>query len=185
MTNHGAEELIEPMFELGRETMALPFDEKMKFWQGNSGGDFGFVAWSCLRQVNDLISDGRYKATGATTVDLNGSKDNAEMMNISKDDALVYPQVAHVPYPEPINARMQSDVKSFISACMEANDTLLGIFNDKLGLPKGTLGNLHSLEEHSFSEARIIKVPASPGSTNIAVGSHTDFGSLVSIWFTG
>ncbi len=43
MKNHGAEHVIEPMFELGRETMRLPYDDKMKFWQGNSGGSFGFV----------------------------------------------------------------------------------------------------------------------------------------------
>ncbi|KAF8905637.1 hypothetical protein CPB85DRAFT_1437291 [Mucidula mucida] len=145
MKNHGAEHVIEPMFELGRETMRLPYDDKMKFWQGNSGGSFGFVQ-----------SPRRYDR------DLKGSKDNCEMINISKDDTLSYPDVAH----------------PFVTACMEANNTILGIFNDKLGLPSGTLERFHSSEEHSVSEARLIKVPPSKDTESIAVGSHTDFGSL-------
>lgn len=123
----------------------------------------------------------RYKAVGATTVDLEGSKDNAEMINISKDDALAYPRVAHVHYPGPVNARMENTIKPFVKACMAANDTILEVFNRKLGLPDGALAKRHSVEENSVSEARCIKVPASPGSTKIAVGSHTDFGSLVDI----
>ncbi len=103
------------------------------------------------------------------------------MINISKDDTLSYPDVAHVPYPEPVNARMESAVKPFVTACMEANNTILGIFNDKLGLPSGTLERFHSSEEHSVSEARLIKVPPSKDTESIAVGSHTDFGSLVGL----
>lgn len=104
------------------------------------------------------------------------------MINISKDDALAYPDVAHITYPQPVNARMESSVKPFVSACMEANNTILNIFNDKLGLPSGTLASLHSMEEHSVSEARVIKVPPSRDTDAIAVGSHTDFGSLVSLF---
>jgi hypothetical protein len=31
------------MFDMGAETMALPFEERMKFEQGDSGQSFGFV----------------------------------------------------------------------------------------------------------------------------------------------
>jgi isopenicillin N synthase-like dioxygenase len=123
----------------------------------------------------------RYKATGATYVDLEGSKDNAEFINISKDDALAYPLVVHVTYPEPVNARMKDTVRPFVEACMEANNTMLDIFNKKLGLPDGTLTSLHSRNETSVSEARCIRVPALPGSTKIAVGAHTDFGRFVQL----
>lgn len=34
------------MFELGRETMNLPAEEKMKFWQGNTGGSFGYITFA-------------------------------------------------------------------------------------------------------------------------------------------
>ncbi|KAF8889038.1 hypothetical protein BD779DRAFT_1714754 [Infundibulicybe gibba] len=148
LKNHGVDDLFEPMFELGKETMALPLDEKMKYWQGNQGASFG------------------YKASGATFVDLNGSKDNAEFINVSKDDALVYPKVVHVPYPPPVNARMETVVRPFVLACMAVNDTILRIFNQKLGLPDGTLAQKHTRDEPSVSEARY------------SVGAHTDFGSL-------
>lgn len=41
LKNHGADQIFEPMFEMGRETMSLPFEEKMKYWQGNQGASFG------------------------------------------------------------------------------------------------------------------------------------------------
>ncbi|RDB23591.1 Oxidoreductase vrtI [Hypsizygus marmoreus] len=160
LKNHGVDGLFEPMFEMGRETMDLPLEDKMKYWQGNQGASFG------------------YKAAGATYVDLNGSKDNAEMINVSKDDALAYPQVVHVAYPEPVNKRMEITVKPFVEACMEVNNTILEIFNRRLGLPEGALASRHLRDQPSVSEARCIKVPPSPNSTKIAVGAHTDFGSL-------
>jgi hypothetical protein len=41
LKNHEAEDFVEPMFEMGRDTLALPFEEKMKYWQGNKGDSFG------------------------------------------------------------------------------------------------------------------------------------------------
>ena len=41
LKNHEAEDFVGPMFEMGRETLALPFEEKMKYWQGNKGDSFG------------------------------------------------------------------------------------------------------------------------------------------------
>lgn len=136
--------------------------------------------WRRLALDIDDGTDSRYKAKGATTVDLSGSKDNAEMINVSKDDALAYPRVAHASYPSTVNARMENTVRPFVEACTDANNTIMAVFNAKLGLPEGTLANLHARDEPSVSEARVIKVPATPGSTKIAVGAHTDFGSLVS-----
>ena len=34
-------DFVEPMFEMGREALALPLEEKMKYWQGNQGDSFG------------------------------------------------------------------------------------------------------------------------------------------------
>lgn len=71
----------------------------------------------------------------------------------------------------------------FVRKSLEINNTFLGIFNDKLGLPKGTLEQLHSMEEHSGSEARLIRAPPMPGAAvagKATLGAHTDFGSLVS-----
>lgn len=75
---------------------------------------------------------------------------------------------------------MEDTIRPFVEACMAANNTMLEIFNARLGLPDGALARRHLWEEHSVSEARCIRVPPSPGSTKIAVGAHTDFGRLVS-----
>lgn len=37
LKNHGADEEVSGMFEMGAETMELPFEEKMKFEQGDNG----------------------------------------------------------------------------------------------------------------------------------------------------
>lgn len=41
LKNHGADDLVDRMFDLGSETMALPLSEKMKFEQGDDGMSFG------------------------------------------------------------------------------------------------------------------------------------------------
>ena len=41
LKNHGAEEYVDRMFELGSEIMALPMEEKMEFEQGDDGVSFG------------------------------------------------------------------------------------------------------------------------------------------------
>jgi hypothetical protein len=41
LKNHGADDFVDGMFELGAETMALPMEEKMKFEQGDDGVSFG------------------------------------------------------------------------------------------------------------------------------------------------
>lgn len=78
---------------------------------------------------------------------------------------------------------MESAVAPFIRKSLEINNTLLDVFNDKLGLPPGTLLSKHRIDEFSGSESRVIKNPPKPAfsekSPNIAIGSHTDFGSLV------
>ncbi|KAF8995047.1 hypothetical protein BDQ17DRAFT_1366111 [Cyathus striatus] len=162
LKNHSVDNLITSMFDIGRQTMELDFEEKMKFWQGDSGGSFG------------------YKAAGATYVDLKGSKDIAEFINIAKDDALSFPEVQHQKYPEPISTSMETVVKPFVNECVSITKTLIEIFNEYLDLPVGSLGRLHSIEESSISEARCIKVPiiSKPDEDKIALGAHTDFGSL-------
>ena len=79
---------------------------------------------------------------------------------------------------------MTTTVRPFVQKSLEVNQTILGIFNDKLGLPKGTLTDLHPPREHSGSEARLIKNPPMPHNIHKrAIGAHTDFGSLVSgVW---
>ncbi|PBK80054.1 Clavaminate synthase-like protein [Armillaria gallica] len=160
LRNHGVEEEASRMFEMGEETMRLPLEEKKKYEQGDNGESFG------------------YKAAGGTAVDASGQEDTIEFINISKDDALAYPSVAHRTYPSTVNERMESTITPFITKSVQVNDMILEIFNNKLGLPKGTLIKLHSKDEYSGSEARMTKNASGYAPDRMAIGAHTDFGSL-------
>ncbi|PCH44472.1 Clavaminate synthase-like protein [Wolfiporia cocos MD-104 SS10] len=163
MKNHGADDDASEMFDMGAETMALPFEEKMKFEQGDDGMSFG------------------YKAPGANATDETGARDNVEFINIAQDDALAWPKSVHRAYPSTVNARMPSTITPFIRKSAEVNRVITEILNTKLGLPAGTLGEKHRLDETSGSEARCIKNPPRPGGISeekAALGAHTDFGSV-------
>ncbi|KAK0436293.1 hypothetical protein EV421DRAFT_1833024 [Armillaria borealis] len=160
LRNHGVEEEASRMFEIGEETMRLPLEEKMKYEQGDNGESFG------------------YKVAGGTVVDASGQEDTIEFINVSKDDALAYPDVAHRTYPSTVTERMESTITPFVTKSVQVNETILEIFNDKLGLPKGTLTKFHSEGEYSGSEARVTKSPSGYAPNRMAIGAHTDFGSL-------
>ncbi|OBZ65469.1 1-aminocyclopropane-1-carboxylate oxidase [Grifola frondosa] len=118
LKNHGADEEVKKMFDMGAETMALPFEEKMKFEQGDDGMSCG------------------YKAAGANATDETGALDTVEFINVSKDDALGWPKPVHRVYPSTVNARMESTIIPFIRKSIDVNTTLLEIFNGLLGLPR-------------------------------------------------
>jgi isopenicillin N synthase-like dioxygenase len=109
--------------------------------------------------------------------------DTAEFLNISKDDALAFPMVMYRTYPTQTMAEMGTVVRPFVRKSVEVNNTIIRIFNAKLGLPEGTLEQLHLDEEHSTSGVRVCRVPPMAGKAfadRPMLGSHTDFGSLVS-----
>jgi isopenicillin N synthase-like dioxygenase len=109
----------------------------------------------------------------------NGPPDTIEFINIERDDALSYPAVTHREYPSTVNERMATAVKPFTLKASAVNDTLIEVFNNKLELPEGALAERHKATEVSYSEARTIKRPATEGKQEeIAIGGHTDFGSL-------
>ena len=62
-------------------------------------------------------------------VDATGELDTVEFLNVSKDDALVWPEQARCT----VNARMVSTIVPFVRLSLEVNNTILGIFNDKIG----------------------------------------------------
>ncbi|KAK0450457.1 uncharacterized protein EV420DRAFT_735793 [Desarmillaria tabescens] len=132
----------------------------MKYEQGDEGRSFG------------------YKAAGSSAVDASGQEGTMEFINVSKDDALAYPNAVHRTYPSTVNERMETTIIPFVTKSAKVNDTILGIFNDTLGLPKGTLSKLHPKNEHSGSEARTTQNPPRYAPDRVAIGAHTDFGSL-------
>ncbi|KAJ7600575.1 hypothetical protein C8J56DRAFT_1010430 [Mycena floridula] len=163
LKNHEVDYEANEMFEMGAETMRLPLEEKMKFEQGDDGMSFG------------------YKCAGANAVDASGERrDSVEFINVAKDDAVAWPKQARRAYPSTVNARMDSTIVPFVRKSLEVNHTLLQVFNDRLGLPADAFSKRHLLKEFSGSEARVIKnpPPAAHNSEKIAIGAHTDFGSL-------
>lgn len=108
--------------------------------------------------------------------------DTVEFFNVSKDDALAYPQVVHITYPSTANARMENTIAPFVRKALDVTYAVFKVFDDKLGLPEGTLESLHAMEDLSGCEARCIRSLPRQGKAateSPALASHTDFGSLV------
>lgn len=120
----------------------------------------------------------RYKARGTIATDLNGTRDTVEFLNIAQDDALAWPRAYHRTYPSTVNAHMDDTIVPFVRKSMAVNNTMLDIFERQLGLPKGSLAELHATDTASGSEARVVKTP--PNQSSAGIGAHTDFGTLVS-----
>ncbi|KDQ63016.1 hypothetical protein JAAARDRAFT_29011 [Jaapia argillacea MUCL 33604] len=166
LKNHGVENEARRMFDLGSKMGQLPMKEKMKYEQGDSGMSFG------------------YKAVGTIAVDEKGTMDSVEFFNVSQDDVLSWPVPTHRTYFSTVNDNMDVTVSPFVRKSMEVNNTLLSIFESRLGLRAGTLAGLHDPSETSGSEARCIRAePKSAGSSSYVdgkavLGAHSDFGSL-------
>jgi hypothetical protein len=108
--------------------------------------------------------------------------DQVEFINVAKNDALAWPGKVHRDYPSTVNARMESTIIPFVKKSAAINMTILDIFNERLGLPKGTLEDKHAMEAPCGSEARVIKSPPRKDPVSLAklaLGAHCDFGSLV------
>ena len=66
-----------------------------------------------------------------------------------------------------------------MSSSHEIVTLVLRILNTKLDLPKGTLTNMHRINAPSGDQVRWIKAPPQPISDRrVALGQHTDFGSV-------
>ena len=122
----------------------------------------------------------RYKAPGVQAIDENGTRDTIEFINVSRDDALAWPQVVHRTYPSAVSAHMEATIRPFVEKAQAVNGTLLGVFNERLGLPRGALAGLHREGDHSSSLARCIRAPPHGPDEKLFIPAHTDYGTLVS-----
>ncbi|KAJ4001433.1 hypothetical protein F5050DRAFT_1708173 [Lentinula boryana] len=140
LMNHGLEQMVEKMFDMGEETLSLTMEEKMGHEQESP---FGFM--------NEFHS---YK-----TISFDPSE--IELVNIAKDDVISWPKQvrSRCAYPSDIYERMDSNVAPFVRMSTKISEKILNVFDSKLGLPEGFLNRLHSAQEPSASEARTIKVP--------------------------
>ncbi|KAI9878799.1 MAG: hypothetical protein M1830_010483 [Pleopsidium flavum] len=152
------------MFGLMENFFSLPVEEKEKFDFAGANSYFG------------------YKGMGAEVIDKEGTKDRNEIYNtrlshqISKDDILsVGPAI---PAPDLINTN-----RRLIQRHMKENysvlTTLFNSLTTSMGLPEGTFADLHPISAPSGCHVRFIRAPPQPrDDRRIALGEHTDFGSL-------
>ena len=125
-----------------------------------------------------------WKSVGTLRNDAKGTPDNCEMINVAKDDILAYPEVKLMAYPSAVNERMESTIKPFTEKSIEVIDTHYGIFEEKLGLPAGSILKYHTNEALSGSEIRVIRSPPHPANElardpeKLSFRAHTDVGSF-------
>ena len=95
---------------------------------------------------------------------------------MSKDDILEVGKR----WPAPAVLDSQRDlIKSFMRSAYSIVTLVLTLLNDHLALPPGTLQGLHRLDAPAGDQVRLIRAPPQPvDDKQIALGEHTDFGSV-------
>ncbi|PSN70326.1 oxidoreductase [Corynespora cassiicola Philippines] len=155
------EELISgsnDLFDILQDFFQLPLQEKLKYDFASEGSYFG------------------YKGMGAEVVDGAGTKDKNEIFNISKDDIMRLGQPA--PAPEIIR-KNRNRLMKYIEVNNVILETILYSLASSLQLPADALTSTHRLRAPSGCHIRFICAPPQqPDSESLALGEHTDFGSL-------
>ena len=146
------------MFDLASSIFQLPMDEKIKYDMGTTGRYFG------------------YKSKGVSVVDAKGTPDASEFYNIPKDDVLEVNKGEMLPQPDVI-AERKEQLQKFMRDSHDAVKVILRALERCMGMKQGVLLDLHRLEAHSSDQARVTHAPPIPSGT-IALGEHTDFGSV-------
>jgi hypothetical protein len=146
---------VDALFFLGKQFFDLPTSEKQKYDFIEGGSYFG------------------YKGLGAGVVDAQGTRDRNEFYNVSKDDMLGIAQP--LPAPELLRKQVSRDLLGgYVKKCHAIVTLLLGILNNKLGLPDGKLQSLHRLQAVSGDQVRWVNSPPQPeDDRKKALGEHT------------
>jgi len=126
-----------------------------------------------------------YKGFGKSIMDAKGTRDKHECYNLKKDDIVGNTE----PLDSPQLVKDNMDLfKSYATNAHSIIIMMLGQFNEKLGLPEGTLQNLHRLTAESGDHVRFLTAPPQPPEDRgVNAGAHTDFGSLTILfnWLGG
>ncbi|EJT98998.1 Clavaminate synthase-like protein [Dacryopinax primogenitus] len=126
-----------------------------------------------------------YKGYGKSIMDAKGTRDKHECFNLKKDDIVGNTE----PLDSPQLIKDNRDLfRSYALNAQSIIILMLGIFNDQLGLPAGTLQNLHRLKAESGDHVRFLTAPPQPPEERgVNAGAHTDFGSLTVLfnWLGG
>ncbi|KAF2114107.1 putative oxidoreductase [Lophiotrema nucula] len=151
------------LFEVMKGFFDLSVEEKTQYDFADKGSYFG------------------YKGYGKGIVDAKGTKDRNEFYNISKDDILGLSE--QLPSPDVLNAQRdlyESYIKSSHAVCM----LITSLVSSRLPLTSsakdnGGLEAVHKLGSVSGDQIRFVKAPPQePNLKGVALGEHTDFGSV-------
>ncbi|KAF2014612.1 Clavaminate synthase-like protein [Aaosphaeria arxii CBS 175.79] len=171
--NHPGEALLrdaDQLFQVMNGFFDLDVKEKVKYDFADQGSYFG------------------YKGYGEGIVDKEGTRDRNEFYNISKDDILNLTPA--LPSPEVLTTHRPL-YASYINLSHTLCTTLLTLLTPRLPLTptakqSGGLPPLHALSSPSGDQIRFVRAPPQPPPTTtttsqsspIALGEHTDFGSI-------
>lgn len=117
-----------------------------------------------------------YKGMGRLKTD-DGRTDQMHLYSINQDDIL-----GNRPPRKnaaPIEAK-RTQLQAFIQHCSGALGVIQDALDDQLGLERGTLAALSSLEDESETSVRLLCSPpqSAPEYNRITLGGHTDIGTM-------
>ncbi|KAF1958642.1 Clavaminate synthase-like protein [Byssothecium circinans] len=148
-------------FDLMEKFYELPVEEKLKYDFTAEGKYFG------------------YKWLGAGVIDRKGTRDKNEIYSVFRSQKMSY-SLSLRSTPSPLNhhreARRSVELHQRHQRCLA---TLFASLEKSLDPPASTFTSLHRLYSPSGSHVRFIRAPPQPvDQRSLALGEHTDFGSL-------
>lgn len=153
------------LFQLMQYFYDLPVSEKVKYDFKSKGSYYG------------------YKGHGEGIVDAKGTRDRNEFYNVSKDDVLGLSE--RLPCPDVLNGEDKRGLfQSYIEGSHAICSTIIALLSARLPLTpeardSGGLSAVHRLLAQSGDQIRFVRAtPQEPTTTGVALGEHTDFGSV-------
>ncbi|KAF1925834.1 Clavaminate synthase-like protein [Didymella exigua CBS 183.55] len=164
----GSEDLLadaDRLFSLMKSFYDMPVEEKVKYDFKSKGSYYG------------------YKGYGEGIINAKGTRDRNEFYNVSKDDILGLSE--RLPCPGVLNGEEQRGLfKSYIERSHTICASIITLLSTRLPLTQparqdGGLEALHRLNATSSDQIRFVHAPPQDFTTKgIALGEHTDFGSV-------
>ncbi|KAF3037888.1 hypothetical protein E8E11_001604 [Didymella keratinophila] len=153
------------LFELMKTFYDLPVSDKVKYDLKSKGSYFG------------------YKGYGEGIIDAKGTRDKNEFYNVSKDDVLGLSE--RLPCPDVLDGEEKRALfKSYIERSHAVCSTIITFVSNCLPLSQkakddGGLEAVHRLRATSGDQIRFVRAPPQePTTKGVALGEHTDFGSV-------
>ncbi|KAK5268484.1 hypothetical protein LTR96_006191 [Exophiala xenobiotica] len=161
-------EEADQLYDLSKETLALPFEEKDKYDFRKTGGFFGYKPSGCVKST-----------------DKSQRPDTTEFFNIGKD--CLFDIAPSRTYPEIIQ-NSKPLLQKFSEGAHEMAMDILRTLARASGEDEEIFVNRNLFHESSGDHIRLtLKPPSGPSTSDIGLASHTDFGSVTILfnWLGG